>query len=139
MHCRHDLFLDRRAVVTTREQVLQQRLRAVLAKPGRELDEQLLGVRRQPGGANVVLHRVGVDDLEAIQRRRTYPTRMTQGMQVFMQNHFISNVLRSSGPLPLPTAVKLLRRWPQLQRIPARVIGLGFRPEHVKTPSAPMT
>ena len=81
---------------------------------------------------------VGTDDLEAIQRRRMFPTRITQGMQVFMQNHFISKVLGSRGRVQLPTMLKAMQRWPSLQRIPARVIGIGFRPEHVRTPAAPI-
>jgi 2-polyprenyl-6-methoxyphenol hydroxylase-like FAD-dependent oxidoreductase len=82
---------------------------------------------------------ITADHLAAIQRRRMFPTRMTQGMQVFMQNHFISNVLQSSGRVSPPTVLKMMRRWPLLQRIPARVIGIGFRPEHVQTPEAPIT
>lgn len=71
--------------------------------------------------------------LAAVQRRRTLPTRLTQGLQVLVQNRVISRVLRSRGPQTLPWPLKLLRRWPFLRRIPARIIGLGFRPEHVRT------
>jgi 2-polyprenyl-6-methoxyphenol hydroxylase-like FAD-dependent oxidoreductase len=73
-------------------------------------------------------------DLEAVQRRRTFPTRVTQGMQVFVQNNVIQRVLAGTKPLTAPWPVKLLSRWPYLQRIPARAVGLGLRPEHVKTP-----
>jgi len=76
---------------------------------------------------------VSTADLEAIQRRRMFPTRMTQGLQILAQNRVVTPVLRSTGHLSLPTPLKLLRRWPSLQRIPARVIGIGFRPEHVQT------
>jgi 2-polyprenyl-6-methoxyphenol hydroxylase-like FAD-dependent oxidoreductase len=74
------------------------------------------------------------NDLQAVQRRRTFPTRATQGMQLFVQNRIISRVLSSDKPLTLPWPLKLLRRWPFLRRYPARVVGVGFRPEHVKTP-----
>lgn len=75
-------------------------------------------------------------DLAAIQRRREFPTRMTQRMQLFMQNRVIRNVLDSRARPTLPWQVRLLQRWPYLRRIPARLIGMGFRPEHVKTAPA---
>lgn len=71
--------------------------------------------------------------LRALQKRREWPTRMTQRLQLFLQNRVIRNVLGSTAPLSLPWQVKLLQRWPFLRRIPARLIGMGFRPEHVKT------
>jgi 2-polyprenyl-6-methoxyphenol hydroxylase-like FAD-dependent oxidoreductase len=83
--------------------------------------------------------REGSVDLEAlreVQRRREFPTRMTQGIQLFIQKRFISRVLSGNQRLRLPLFLKLVRRWPILRRIPARVIGIGFRPEHVRTPEA---
>ena len=74
-------------------------------------------------------------DLEAVQRRRNFPTRATQRMQMIVQNNVIRKVLGSSKSLALPWPLKLLRDWPVLRRIPARVVGVGFRPEHVKTPA----
>ena len=74
---------------------------------------------------------VGLDDLRAVQRRRELPTRLTQGVQVLIQRRIISRVLGRSEKLPLPLALRLLRRCPFLRRIPARLIGLGFRPERV--------
>jgi len=73
-------------------------------------------------------------ELYAVQQRRNFPTRATQGLQIVIQNNVIRRVLGSAKPLTLPWLLKLLRRWPILRRIPARVIGVGFRPEHVKTP-----
>jgi 2-polyprenyl-6-methoxyphenol hydroxylase-like FAD-dependent oxidoreductase len=70
--------------------------------------------------------------LVAVQRRRELPTRVTQGIQVFMQNRVIRNVLSSSRQVSLPLALRLLRRWHWLQRIPAYVVGIGVRPEHVR-------
>ena len=76
------------------------------------------------------------DDLDRVQRRREWPTRVTQAVQLFLQNWVISRVLEQSpdNPLGVPLAVKALQRWPALRRIPARFIGLGARPEHVGSP-----
>ena len=87
----------------------------------------ILGERLRQGTVNL-------GDLEAVQRRRTFPTRATQRLQLIVQNNVIRRVLSSTKPLTPPWPVKLLGRWPFLQRIPARVVGVGFRPEHVKTP-----
>jgi 2-polyprenyl-6-methoxyphenol hydroxylase-like FAD-dependent oxidoreductase len=74
------------------------------------------------------------DDLAAVQRRRTFPTQATQWLQVFIQNNVLRRVLASRvAPAP-PWPVRLLSRSPLLQRIPARLVGLGLRPEHVHTP-----
>ncbi len=81
---------------------------------------------------------VDVDALREVQTRREFPTRMTQGLQIFIQNRFISRVLSSNERPPLPWFLKLFRKWPILRRIPARTIGMGFRPEHVQTPEAPI-
>jgi len=74
-------------------------------------------------------------ELHAVQRRREFPTRATQRLQLVIQNNVIRRVLGSSKPLSLPWILKLMRRWAFLRRIPARLIGIGFRPEHVKTES----
>ncbi len=79
---------------------------------------------------------VSLADLQAVQRRRSFPTRVTQRMQVIVQNNVIRRVLSSTKPIAPPWPVKLLGRWKFLQRIPARVVGMGFRPEHVKTSEA---
>ena len=76
---------------------------------------------------------LSLGDLAAVQRRRIFPTRVTQRMQVIVQNNVIRRVL-AIPPLAPPWPVRLLGRWKFLQRIPARVVGMGFRPEHVKTP-----
>ncbi len=74
------------------------------------------------------------NDLRAVQRRREFPTRMTQRMQLFLQKRVISRVLGTRRPLSLAFPVRMLQRFPWLRRFPARLIGMGFRPEHVKTP-----
>jgi 2-polyprenyl-6-methoxyphenol hydroxylase-like FAD-dependent oxidoreductase len=75
-----------------------------------------------------------VAELRRVQRRREFPTRATQRLQVLVQDRVISRVLAARKQLALPWPLRLLRRFPVLSRIPARLIGLGFRPEHVKTP-----
>jgi len=76
-------------------------------------------------------------DLAAVQRRRTFPTRATQALQLAIQNRVISPLLASTGGASPPWAVKLLGRFPILRRIPARLIGMGFRPEHIGPALAP--
>jgi 2-polyprenyl-6-methoxyphenol hydroxylase-like FAD-dependent oxidoreductase len=75
-------------------------------------------------------------DLARVQHRRTFPTRVTQRLQVLAQNRVVQPVLRSTQPLQAPWAVGLLNRLPILQRIPARIVGIGVRPEHVHSPAA---
>jgi len=54
-------------------------------------------------------------------------------VQIFIHDKFLSRVL-ASRTTPAPHwVVRLLDHWPILQRIPARIVGLGFRPEHVHT------
>jgi 2-polyprenyl-6-methoxyphenol hydroxylase-like FAD-dependent oxidoreductase len=74
---------------------------------------------------------VSENDLQAVQRRREFPTRATQAMQLFIQNRVIGRVLESKGRLSPPLALRLLGLMPFLTRVPARLLGLGFRPEHV--------
>ncbi len=70
-------------------------------------------------------------DLCAVQARRSFPTRMTQAGQVFVQNRIIGQVLGRDQHFPMPWPLKLLQRFPILRRIPARIVGMGFRPEHI--------
>jgi len=76
------------------------------------------------------------EDLVKVQRRREFPTRLTQRMQVLIQNRVITRVLHSQKQLTTPWPLKLLGRWPVLRRVPARLIGMGFRPEHVEIEAA---
>jgi len=76
---------------------------------------------------------VSVGDLRHIQHRREWPTRMIQGLQAFIHQR----VGRGESGMPvtgLPLPIRLLRDRPLLRRIPARIIGLGFRPEHIRSP-----
>jgi len=54
---------------------------------------------------------------------------------VFVQNRVISRVLSSRGAISAPLLLRWAARWPYLRRLPARVVGVGFRPEHVRTPA----
>ncbi len=74
---------------------------------------------------------VTLDDLHRVQARRMFPTRATQRLQVIAQNRFVDPVLRSTAAPRLPWLMRLMQYFPVLQRIPGRLIGLGFRPEHV--------
>jgi 2-polyprenyl-6-methoxyphenol hydroxylase-like FAD-dependent oxidoreductase len=96
-----------------------------------------LAVQDAVAAANILVPRLKtggatIDDLRAVQRRREWPTRATQAMQLAIQNRVISNVLRSTQAPRPPWPARMLGRFPWLRRIPARLLGLGFRPEHVR-------
>jgi 2-polyprenyl-6-methoxyphenol hydroxylase-like FAD-dependent oxidoreductase len=97
-----------------------------------------LAIQDAVAAANILakpLQTRGADDheLAAVQKRREFPTRATQRMQILIQNNVIKRVLGSSH-IQAPWLLKLVDRWPLLQRIPARLVGVGFGPEHVKAP-----
>ncbi len=76
--------------------------------------------------------------LRKVQERREFPTRMTQRLQVFAHKRAIGPALAKRAPIrQLPLPFRLMQKFPVLRRIPARMIGVGFRPEHVHTPLAP--
>jgi 2-polyprenyl-6-methoxyphenol hydroxylase-like FAD-dependent oxidoreductase len=77
---------------------------------------------------------VTVDDLRKVEARREFPVRVTQRLQVFIQNRVISRVLTGSAPPQPPFVLKLAQWFPVLQRLLARVIAVGVRPEHIHTP-----
>jgi len=98
-----------------------------------------LAVQDAVAAANILARplrerRLRLEDLEAVQHRREWPTRLTQGMQVLIQNRIITPLLMLQHTPKPPLAVKLIDAIPVLRRIPARIIGMGFRPEHVHTP-----
>ena len=101
-----------------------------------------LAVQDAVAAANVLaepLRAGSLDDrhLRAIERRRAFPTRATQRMQLLLQRRIIARALGATGEIRPPLALRLLTRVPLLSRIPARLFGLGIRPEHVRTPEAP--
>ncbi len=78
------------------------------------------------------------DELDAVRRRREFPVRMTQTMQVVVQNNLISVALKPGDhPLKPPLLVRVVNAVPWLQGITARFIALGVRPEHVTSPVKP--
>jgi 2-polyprenyl-6-methoxyphenol hydroxylase-like FAD-dependent oxidoreductase len=96
-----------------------------------------LAIQDAAATANILatpLHRGSISDkdLHAVQRRREFPTRTTQSMQVFLQDPVIGRVLESTVKLAPPLLLRLLGRMSLLQRMPARLIGIGIRPEHVQ-------
>ena len=75
------------------------------------------------------------DELDAVQRRREFPVRMTQRMQVVIQNNIVDAALKPGNqPLKAPLVMRLVTAMPWLQGITARLLGLGVRPEHVQSP-----
>ncbi len=75
-------------------------------------------------------------DLAAVERRRALPTRLTQALQLTIQKRLIDRVLGSDEPIAAPWPLRLFNLVPQLARIPARLVGIGLRPEHVRSPEA---
>jgi 2-polyprenyl-6-methoxyphenol hydroxylase-like FAD-dependent oxidoreductase len=71
-------------------------------------------------------------DLARVQRRRELPTRVVQRVQLIAQERVVGPALDGRGPQQLPWPLKLLRRFPLLRRIPARLVGIGIRPEHIR-------
>jgi len=79
------------------------------------------------------------EELDAVRLRREFPMRMTQAMQVMVQNRLISRALKPGDqPLKPPLFVRLVNAMPWLQGIAARMIAVGVRPEHVHSPVAPV-
>ncbi|MBA3420930.1 MAG: FAD-dependent oxidoreductase [Thermoleophilaceae bacterium] len=71
------------------------------------------------------------DALARVQARRAFPTAGTQLMQRFVQRALVGRLLAADGPVTAPLAVKLLAKVPALQELPARLVGVGLRPERV--------
>ncbi len=80
---------------------------------------------------------INEDVLSQIQRRRELPTIVTQRLQIFVQNMVVGKILATrEKTMQPPSFTKLLTMFPALQRLPARLVGMGVRPEHVHTPAA---
>ena len=95
-----------------------------------------LAIQDAVAAANVLFEplregQLAIEHLRRIQKRRELPTRVTQGLQVAVQRRIIACVLVETGPLKPPLALRLLAKIPFLRRIPARIVGLGIRPEHI--------
>jgi len=78
--------------------------------------------------------------LHRVQKRRLPAVRITQGFQKTAQDRIISKLLMGQGgDFEPPRPLRWLDRYPILRRIPAALIGFGYRPEHVKSPAAKVT
>jgi 2-polyprenyl-6-methoxyphenol hydroxylase-like FAD-dependent oxidoreductase len=100
-----------------------------------------LAIQDAVAAANILFgplleNRLSIDDLKKVQRRRDWPTRVTQRLQLMIQKQLIARALASDERFTPPLFVRLLAAFPWLRRIPARLIGLGVRPEHVRTIAA---
>ena len=79
---------------------------------------------------------VTVDTLKSVQQRREFPTRVTQRLQIIMQNNLIGPALANKDKRPRAPWFMKLMQWLLLQRIPGRLLAFGVRPEHVQSPAA---
>jgi 2-polyprenyl-6-methoxyphenol hydroxylase-like FAD-dependent oxidoreductase len=71
--------------------------------------------------------------LARVQGRREWPTKVTQTIQIVIQNNIVKRVLAGTQRPKPPFIFKVLGWFPILRGIPARVIGVGVRPEHIGT------
>jgi 2-polyprenyl-6-methoxyphenol hydroxylase-like FAD-dependent oxidoreductase len=76
-------------------------------------------------------HELDLAALQRVQRRREWPVRVVQRMQLTMQDRLIGPILASDKPVRMPWPLRLLDRFALLRRVPAWFIGVGVRPEHV--------
>ena len=77
--------------------------------------------------------RVSSADLAAVEKRRTFPTRLTQEMQVTMQKRVVAPTLNATSLAAPPLPMRIINAWPWLRRLPGRIVGMGVRPEHVSS------
>jgi 2-polyprenyl-6-methoxyphenol hydroxylase-like FAD-dependent oxidoreductase len=75
-------------------------------------------------------------DLRAVQRRRTFPMRVIQGIQVTIQNGFLGRLFDVKTKMKPPLALRLFAAIPVLRRIPGYIVGVGVRAEHIRTPDS---
>ena len=80
--------------------------------------------------------RTSVEPLRSVQRRRELPTRLTQALQVLVQDRVINPMLTGGAMRTMTMVIWMLRRLGFLRHLLARALGVGFRPEHVRTPDA---
>jgi 2-polyprenyl-6-methoxyphenol hydroxylase-like FAD-dependent oxidoreductase len=100
-----------------------------------------LAIQDAVAAANVLAEplrdaQLSTEQLDQIQKRREFPTRVTQRLQLFLQRNLIWRALSETRPFKPPFLLRLLGTFTFLRRIPARIVGLGIRPEHVRTAKA---
>lgn len=79
---------------------------------------------------------VTIDTLKQVQDRREFPARVTQRLQIVMQNKVIQPALANKGERPKAPLFLKLMQWPLLRRLPWRLLAFGVRPEHIHTTAA---
>jgi 2-polyprenyl-6-methoxyphenol hydroxylase-like FAD-dependent oxidoreductase len=87
--------------------------------------------RKLKGGAAITN-----DELDAVRRRRLLPVKVIQALQITIQNRLLTPAITGKQMRRPPLVLRLFDRFPALRGIPARTVGLGPRPEHVRTPDA---
>jgi 2-polyprenyl-6-methoxyphenol hydroxylase-like FAD-dependent oxidoreductase len=98
-----------------------------------------LAIQDAVAAANILAHPlaenyVTLSHLQKLQWRREFPTKVTQWGQVQVQERVLSTVLARQQKVQAPWFLRLFKKFPVLRRIPARLIGVGVRPEHVHLP-----
>ena len=83
-------------------------------------------------GDRLRTNQLTLGDLLAVQARRERPTRLTQRVQKFIHEHVLERIFTATGPIAPPWPFRLLNDFPFLRRIPARMVGVGFRPERIR-------
>jgi 2-polyprenyl-6-methoxyphenol hydroxylase-like FAD-dependent oxidoreductase len=73
-----------------------------------------------------------LSDLNRVQKRREWPTRVIQAAQVIAQDKMLAPTIQGERAPEPPLIVKLLNAWPALRKYPAQFVGVGVRPEHVE-------
>src|SRR5438105_4391058 len=76
--------------------------------------------------------RLTTEHLAAVPRRRTLPLKVIQAIQIGVQSRIVDPLLHSDKPITAPWVMRLFNHFPFLRRIPARIVGIGVRPEHVR-------
>lgn len=100
-----------------------------------------LAIQDAVAAANILWSPLAEDRLEeahlaAVQKRREFPTRFIQGVQMAMQRNIITRALDGGVASRPPLAIRLMASVPLFARVPARLFGMGVRPEHVRSPAA---
>ena len=98
-----------------------------------------LAIQDAVAAANVLAaplreRRTSLDHLRAVQQRREWPAKLTQAIQVLVQKRVLAPVLSERGEPKPPLLVRMLDRFALLRRLPAYLVGIGARPEHILTP-----
>ena len=95
-----------------------------------------LAIQDAVAAANILSHplknkSLSIKDLAKVQRRREFPTKVIQGIQVAIQSRFLSQILTAKQEIKPPMIVRLISRMPYFARFPARILAVGPRPEHI--------